>query len=156
MKKIMIGLLLLVFSLQSFADCRDVIQDNIDAKEDIAAGALVLGGGASAFFGMTFLAFAPPVGVGIIGVSLGGMAISQMSLSQLEKLNRAIWQAYEYQSTKVIRSDLYKLIKKIDRKAGGELTTDEIVEAIITSNENNQLCDSRSINNYSSNIVVTL
>lgn len=155
MQKLIVLMLAVSISFQSFADCRNKIETNlVELKSENSQTNQNLGVG----IGLgTILVFAyAPLGITLIGIAGAGSAVHEVRKSNLGKLKQAIDEAYSFIETNEAGNKLNKLLKKVNRKTDGVVTMNELVESIITSNENEDLCTAKSLNSFAKKISIKL
>lgn len=154
MKKLIL-VFTLMLSFQSFADCRPEInrrlevlnKRNSQTNQNLGVG-VVLGG-------ILTVAYAP-VGIALLGISGVGSGLHELSKMELRKLKGAVDQAYVYSETGEEGKDLKKLLKKVKRKIDNRITMEDLVESIISSNQNESLCKARNLNQFAKTIEIEL
>jgi hypothetical protein len=155
MQKLIVLMLAVSISFQSFADCRSKIDANlVDLRGENSQTNQNLGVG----IGLgTILIFAyAPLGITLVGIAGAGSAIHEVRKNNLQGLKQAIDDAYYFVETNDAGKKLKKLLNKVNRKADHEITMNELVDSIITSNENEDLCTAKSLNSFAKKISVKI
>ena len=154
MKKSML-IISLFLSFQAFADCRPIIDsklNEVEARNGQTNQNLIVGG----VLGGILTVIIPPVGISIIGLSAAGSGLHEMSKGQLRKLRDAIDEAYAYNETGEEGKSLQKLLKKVKRKVDNKITMQDLVDVVISSNQNENLCQAKSLNQFAKRIEINL
>lgn len=154
MKKIVI-LISLLFSIQAFADCRlaieskllEVTSRNGQTNQNLAVGG-VLGGILTVVYA--------PVGVTILGISAAGSGLHELNKAQLRKLKTALDEAYAFNEGADEGKYLKKLLKKVKRKVDGRITMQDLVNAIVDSDQSEELCGAKTLNQFAKRIHIEL
>jgi hypothetical protein len=155
MNKLLLALSLLM-SLNAMADCRPQISKRLDKveartsqnKANLAVGS-VLGG--------VLTIVSAPLGITILAISTTGPVLDTMNRNQLRKLKGALDEAYAfYNESAEAGPRLKKLLRKVNRKLDTSIEMNELVNAIIESNETNNLCGSKNLNQFARRIEVEL
>lgn len=156
MKYLLVLLIAAILSLNAFADCRPVIEKSLETyqnrdgqvKQNMAVGgALVL---------IVAGAGAAPIALGIGGLVAAGSGIHYVEKSNLKRLLKAINEAYAFYENGEAGDKLLRLKKKINRRLEVKISTEDLVEAIMTANENESLCRARNINQFAKKFTVRL
>lgn len=155
MKKIILILLAASISFQSFADCRGRIDSNmLDLKGENSQTNQNLGVGLG--LGSMLVFVYAPVGITLVGIAGAGSAVHEIRKKNLKGLKQAIDEAYSFIETNQAGIKLKKLLRKVNRKIDNDITMNDLVDSIITSNENEDLCTARSLNSFAKKISVRL
>ncbi|GEM_PF-5851372 len=155
MKKLIVLIMLMTISFQSFADCRSKIESNlVELKRENAQTNqnLLVGVG----LGTIFLFSYTPVGVVIVGLVGAGSGIHEIRKSNLKGLKQAIDEAYAYSETDKAGRKLKRLLRKVNRKLKQDISMNDLVDSIIASNENEEICTARSMNSFAKKIKIEL
>lgn len=155
MRKLLVFIVALSISCQSFADCRSKIEANlIDLKSENSQTNQNLGVGVG--LGAILIFVSAPLAVTIVGLVGVGSSVHEIRKSNLKGLKQAIDSAYYFVETNDAGKKLKRLLSKVNRKLDQKITMDELVGSIIASNENEDMCSARSINSFAKKISVTL
>ena len=155
MKKLLVLIIALSISCQSFADCRSKIEENlIDLKSENSQTNQNLGVGVG--LGTMLIFVSAPLGLTVVGIVGVGSGVHEIRKKNLKRLKKAIDEAYNFFETNESGERLDKLLKKVNRKLDHDISMDELVGSIIASNENEDMCNARSINSFAKKISVTI
>lgn len=156
MKKLLVGLLLVSVSSTLLADCRSKISIRLNEKEDNSLPTHFAVAAPATLIGLPLLMAIPPVGGGVL-VAFGSVSFfHELSKRNLKKLKSSIDEAYAYRENGDIGKTLYKLFKKVRKKTDADIGIDEVVDAVISSNENELLCDANRLGSYAKGISIYL
>lgn len=154
MKK-MVLLLSLLLSAQTFADCRLAIESRLEevtarngqVNQNLAVGG-VLGGILTVVYA--------PVGVTILGISAAGSGLHELNKAQLRKLKAALDEAYAFNEGSEEGKSLKKLLRKVKRKVDSRITMQDLVNAIVDSDQSEELCGAKTLNQFAKRIHIEL
>lgn len=156
MKYLVISLIASVLSFNALADCRPVIEKSLSTykmrdgqvKQNMAVGGALMviltGAGAA------------PVALVIGGLVASGSGIHYVEKSNLKGLLKAINEAYTFYETGEAGDKLLRLKRKINRRLDVKISTEELVEALMTANENETLCRAQNMNQFAKRFTVEM
>jgi hypothetical protein len=156
MKHLLLITLASFFCFNALADCRDALERSLKRQtaRDSQVNQNLIATGVVSF--IIVGVGAAPVAVILGGVVATGSGIHYAEKSNLKGLLKAVNEAYAFYETGVAGDKLLRLKRKINRKLDSKLSTEEIVHAIMSANENEFLCRAKNMNQFARRIEVDL
>ena len=156
MKHLLLVTLAALFSFNALADCREVIERSLkrmtehdsQVKQNLAAtgvlSLIIVGAGGA------------PIAIVLGGIVATGSGIHYVEKSNLKRLLKAVNEAYAFYETGEAGDRLLRLQRKINRKLDSNLSTEDVVHAIMAANENESLCRAKNMNQFARRIEIDL
>jgi hypothetical protein len=138
--RILIIVMTMAISINSFADCRQTIKEDYRGIEKDLKSRTLQYAYIGPVIGVPLVFISAPVGIGFISMLGGDYVTRKLTIKERQKLITAVDEAYAYIESNKAGKILAKIHKKVNRRSNKNVELSEIANAIIDSNENGDLC----------------